>query len=388
MNMRAAPFVLFALLGFPCGAQSPPAIPPESLPSETEESSGIFPLSLVLEALQGQTVRQDQTGRQLLYWRPDWPLEIPPDTFAVRGASVIELNLDVETESGEAEIPGSTLGQYRLAWDSRGRLTDMPLALPVDGPAQDPLFVQVRLRYGEGDGLTAIDIEIPPQERSLSIRFEAPYVPGILPPVRLEYGDRFYHVRFHVGIHEITETWFDPWGIFSAYFKSRVAGDGTLPDRRLSGVNKDSPWRVLGLEGAEYTREESGAFSPVNPFKLSLFYESGGSLSESSGEYGSFSAIYGKAGRPLYWSRDSRTFSLQWDQGGRLVRLRDLTDGDPPVDFRYDYEFDARGNWIRRRETALFRAGNLLLPAYSRDLVRRIVYAEGDGEGEGDGGLD
>lgn len=367
--MRAAPFVLAVVLAFPCGAQNPPASLVEPDPSGPEENSGIVPLGLVLEILQGEA----DPGR----WRPDWPLEIPPDAFTVRGA----LSIDLELGDGEGEeFFGAILGQYRLAWDSRGRPTDLPLALPVAGPAQDPVFVQARLRYGEGDGLTAIDIEIPPPawpSGSLSIRFEAPYVPGILPPVRVDYGDRLYHVRFHAGIHEIAETWFDPWGTFSAYFKSLIEpSDG-------GGAGGDVPWRIRGIEGAEYVREESGAFSPLTPFGVSLFYESGGNLSERSGEYGSFSAIYG--GRPLYWSRASRRFSLQWDQGGRLVRMRDLgDDGVLPVDFRYDYEFDSRGNWILRRETALFRAGNLLVPAYSRVLTRRIVY----GEGEGDGGLD
>jgi hypothetical protein len=51
---------------------------------------------------------------------------------------------------------------------------------------------------------------------------------------------------------------------------------------------------------------------------------------------------------------------------------------DFPVDLRYEYELDSRGNWITRREIARFRRGDLLLPAYSRELTRRISYAEGE----------
>jgi hypothetical protein len=47
-----------------------------------------------------------------------------------------------------------------------------------------------------------------------------------------------------------------------------------------------------------------------------------------------------------------------------------------PVDFRYEYEFDSRGNWIFRREIALSRQGGLLAPVYSRGLIRRISYGE------------
>jgi hypothetical protein len=318
-------------------------------------------------------------------WRPDWPREIPPDAFEAEGAAAVLVELGEAGGVGEGESSGPLLDRYRLAWDSRGRPAELPLALPAAGPAGDPLFVQARLRYEGEKGLNSLDLEIPcPGADSgletLTIRFEEPYVPGILPPLKVEYGDRLYHVRFHAGIHEITETWFDPWGIFFAYFKTRI-----------ESTEEGSPvWRILGLEGAEYGRDESG-WGPKESgaYSLSFFYESGGNLSERAGPGGSFSAIYGE--QPLYWSRASREFSLQWDQGGRLVRLRDLgEDGPSPADFRYEYEFDSRGNWILRREIALYRTGNLLLPVYGRDLVRRIVYTGGvsaDGE-EGDGGLD
>jgi hypothetical protein len=377
MNTSAAPLLLALVLVFPCGAQNPPATGPE--PPEAEEPSGIFPLSLVLEALQGPRPR---------LWRPDWPPEIPPDAFEAEGAAAVLVELGEAGGGEEGEYSGPLLDRYRLAWDSRGRPAELPLALPAAGPAGDPLFVQARLRYEGEEGLASLDLEIPGPDSpsgTLRIRFEEPYLPGSLPPLRVEYGDRLYHVRFHAGIHEITETWFDPRGIFLAYFKTRI-----------ESPEEGSPaWRILGLEGAEYGRDESG-WGPKESgvYRLSFFYESGGNLSERAGPGGSFSAIYGE--RPLYWSRASRQFSLQWDQGGRLVRLRDLGgDGPSPVDFRYEYEFDSRGNWILRREIALYRAGNLLLPAYGRDLVRRVLYA-GDvsaddlsaGGEEGNGGLD
>jgi YD repeat-containing protein len=347
----------------------------------------------VLEALQGEAGR----------WRPDWPPEIPPDAFAVKGAAGVEL------DAGDGE---ALLKQYRLTLDARGRPTEFPLALTASGPEGGSVFAQVRLRYGAEGGVTRIDIEIPapppPDEDApetpvgnapetapaadspgasdspvfVSIRFDAPYFPRARTPpaARVEYGEKLYHVLFSAGTGEIAETWFDPRGIFSAYFKSRIGPvNGGDP-----GARADSPWRILGLEGAEYGREDSGAWRSFNPFHGAFYYESGGNLSESSGGYGSFSAIYGQAGLPLYWSRDSRNFSFQWDQEGRLVRRRDLGADASPADFRCDYEFDSRGNWIYRRETALVRAGSLLVPAYSRDLVRRVVYAEG----EGDGGLD
>jgi hypothetical protein len=351
--------MLVLLAAVPCGAQVPPEVPADA----ATPGSGIVPLSLVLEAL--------QAGAGI--WRPDWPAEIPPDAFAVAGA----LSVELEFEAAEAELaPRPVLERYRLARDPQGRLGELPLVLYLGDPAPGPLLAQARLHYAEGGGITAIDLEIPPLSATpLSIHFDSPYVgqDQSFPLIRVEYGETPYYVVVRAGINEIAETWFDPWGVFSAYITSRIApSPGSLP------------WRILGLEGAEYGREDSGALIPRKLFGASLHYESGGHMSESSGDYGSFSAIYGD--RPLSWSRNSRNFSLQWDEEGRLVRLRELTTEAPelPVDFRYDYEVDSRGNWVRRRETALLRAGNLLLPVYSRDLVRRIVYAGG----EGDGGLD
>jgi hypothetical protein len=287
------------------------------------------------------------------------------------------------------------LAQVSLLYDAGGGITAIDIEIPVPAPETAPETVTdgTALEITRGaapesaplPGTGAPSAADTPERLvvSLSIRFDSPYFPWtqVPPGLRVEYGERRYHVLFSAGIHEIAETWFDPRGTFSAYFKSRIGP-----------ASEGEPfWRILGVEGAEYQREESGVWRPFKPLSGSFYYESGGNLSERSGEYGSCSAVYGGAGRPLYWSRtygilEARNFSLQWDQGGRLVRRRDLTGGagDSPVDFRYDYEFDSRGNWTRMRETALFRAGNLLLPAYGRDIVRRVVYAEG----EGDGGLD
>jgi hypothetical protein len=389
MSIRLAPVFLSLLLAFPCGAQVPPG---EGVP---------FPLSLVLEAV--------QTGAGC--WRPDWPLEIPPDAFAGSGAARIELEL------GEAS--SGILEHYRLE-RTGGRLTDFPLALPIalsgvrsNPPPEDssgepgPVFVQVHCRYDEEGSLAGLDIEIPgtqapagnptdppagtgsggPSAGSLVIHFDPPYVPQSerASGARVLYGDRLYLVLLSGGIHEITETWFDSQGIFSAYFTSRIGPE--IPGGAF-------PWFILGIEGSE----NSGENGELRPLDSAVFHrESGGNLSEYAGGPGLFSAVYGPEGRPHYWVRGERNYSLQWDEEDRLVRMRDLgttgpeaaademgsTAGPSPVDFRYEYEYDTGADWVLRRETALFRTGNLLLPAYRRELIRTIVY-----EGDADGGLD
>jgi hypothetical protein len=161
------------------------------------------------------------------------------------------------------------------------------------------------------------------------------------------------YVIFGGGRDRITETWYDPPGNFIAYFETRTED---APEGR----------RARSLEGKGYNRDYG--------------YESGGRLSEYSGDQGLFSAVYGLRGTPLYWRAAGRDYGLQWDEGGRLTGIRDLApdaSGEGPAAFRYEYEFDSRGNWIRRREIALFFQDNLLLPGGMRETARRIGYTEG-----------
>jgi YD repeat-containing protein len=195
-----------------------------------------------------------------------------------------------------------------------------------------------------------------------SVQFPNPYLPGMPPaaaPVKVQAGETLYYVLFGGGGERITETWYDPWGNFIAYFETRFGPAAAGP-------------RVLSLRGKNFNRDYR--------------YESGGNLSECSGEQGLFSAVYGGRGRPLYWKAE-REYGLSWDEEGRLTGMRDLgpaPSGEGPFEepfpaaFRYEYEFDSRGNWILRREIALFLHENLLIPERMWETVRHIDYTGED----------
>jgi YD repeat-containing protein len=261
------------------------------------------------------------------------------------------------------------------------------MALPLDFAGEGPaglVFAQVEVRYDGGEGIGELRILAPPGEEparekmagegpaetgnekpaallSWSVLFPVPCFPEMLPaggPVEVRWGEEFHYVLFGGSWDRIAETWYDPWGNFTAYFETRI-GPGGDPER---------PARVLSLEGKNYRGDYS--------------YESGGNLSGYSGDQGFFSALYNAQGRPLYWTA-GRNYALQWDEAGRLLGMRDLAppggfSGEEPAAFRCEYEFDSRGNWIRRRETALFLKENLLLPGRMRETVRQINYTGGD----------
>jgi hypothetical protein len=366
-----------------------------------------FPLGPVLvEALCGD-------GR----WRPDWPLEIAPDAFTVKGrAAAVTMEITGVWEAGggagDAE-PGMEAGAgpvlrgpryrgiaYRLARDSQGRLAAFPLALGLEEREPDPpalVFAQVEVRRGEGIEELRILAPAPPAEEARaedlagetapagtpaaredpaggsakspadmiiwSVLFSDPFLPGMPPgkgPVKVQTGEDTYYVLFAGGMGRIAETWYDPLGNFVAYFETRIGETRIGPG--------DAGPRVLGLRGQNFNRDYR--------------YESGGNLSECSGDQGFFSALYGGRARPLYWTA-GRDYGLSWDEGDRLIAMRDLgpasgASGDFPAAFRYEYDFDSRGNWIRRREIALFRRENLLIPGRMWETVRQIDYPQGD----------
>jgi hypothetical protein len=391
--MRSIGFFFIICLFLPSLLTAQNAEPPVSSP---------FPLGPVLvEAFYGD-------GR----WRPDWPVEIAPDAFTVEGARevVVELSYTGGEPPTADQIPRGPgpvplLSGYRWAGDSAGRLTAFPAALPLDaaeGGAPGLVFAQVEVRRGGEGGILELGIRAPvsrrdvpageaeeggvttgiqapgavaegretretetPAETLWSVLFPVPQFPELPPspePAKVQCGEAVFYVLFNGGGGWIAETWYDPWGSFAAYFKTLL---GSEP---AGGVR-----RVLGLEGEGYNRD--------------CRYESGGNLSECSGDQGYFSALYDARGRPRY-RISGRSYGLQWDEEGRLADMRDLSPlsaavsvpegSGEPASFRYEYELDSRGSWIRRREISLFLRGNLLLPERMGETVRRIDYREGD----------
>ncbi|MCL2320427.1 MAG: hypothetical protein FWC45_10105, partial [Treponema sp.] len=111
-----------------------------------------------------------------------------------------------------------------------------------------------------------------------------------------------------------------------------------------------------------------------------------------AGPGGLFGVLYYREDLPRYWERLPRTgmaggtkdregagnFSLQWDEEGSLVRIsyRTASPGtfESPVEYRYDYTLDERGNWIERREIRMIRRLGLLVPLPGITFTRVLEY--------------
>jgi hypothetical protein len=365
---------------------APRLLPAQEVPvQEAPAPAAPFPLSLALEAVYG-----DAAGR----WRPDWPLDIPPDAFTVTGV-YSRISVDLEGLS------------YTLAYDAQGRPIEFPLVLPASADAAvtgdaapgegavaaGPILAQASVRYHAEGGIAGLSLRLP-SSLTWTAQFPLSYIPGQgRPPatgdeaVKVECASQIFYVLFSEGAAELAETWFDPWGEFAAFFSTRIEGaQGAAV--AAGGSPWTVPWRIVSQTGTSVRRDYR--------------YESGGNLSQYTGEEGQFSVFYSARQQPLSLTRtlpsETRIYRFQWDEQGLLTRLRDLSPETggmggivitspaegleaapaalPPVDFRYEYEFDAQGNWILRREIALVSLDGLLLPVYAREITRQITQGD------------
>jgi hypothetical protein len=223
----------------------------------------------------------------------------------------------VLTELGEE----AALVQGRAEYDSRGRLS--------------------RLFWGEAD--------------AEALRWDEENRPVLF---RVFTGDYSFAALEYLP-HELTETWYDREGAPLVIFTSQ------------SGMRSRffvSPGHGEGPEGAP------------DPGKVLLFYHTNeGLISQIEIAGGkTLSALYNEKGTPLYLGRkdggQDYNWRYQWDEAGFLVRFSGGT-GEDPVDYRYEYTLDSRGNWTERRALAMEEAGGVLVPVRI-DVIRRTIRYE------------
>jgi len=323
-----------------------------------DKSAGnyIFPLALVLEwaeyAAEG--------------WKPDWPLEIPPDAFKV---------LSGEISSCEIVFDDFTLC---LKIGKTGRVEKFPFML-------NGKMAQVALAYTEGSELSEIAVTFPSGDDPWNLEFleyrnTFPYL------VRAYCGDTeggddeagdaagvWYFIYYSWGVSEILETWYDENGKTVGIYGFTLAEVGKKP-------------RIRAIK--DYSDPEGGT---------EFFYDSRRLVTGVSEPAGFFNVLYFRENSPRYWERRpvamdagddnaeintaldatifGGNFSFQWDEAGFLRRLsREDDNADMFIDYRYEYALDEWGNWIERRETRMIRDLGLLVPSPGTTIRRVLEY--------------
>jgi hypothetical protein len=343
----------------------------EEAPSGESGAPGIFPVSLLLEAAETAAL-----------WQPDWPL--PPDAFRPqnREAPFLGAEVSISAPDGSGEAPAV----YRFVRDGEGRVRECPFLLegePVQAEFSynsEFLAAAITLRHlaeGEDPEGASLELEV--------LRWEASR-PSL---IRVLAGGTYSFVFIQRKAAGILETWHDTEGrLLGAY-------DFTLAPQ--AGGERIVSSRLRGSGGGEGERR---------------YYDSRGLVTGISGPHGNFAVLYYLDDLPRYWDyrpappeqeapSDGEApsegeappapaaWSLDWDE--KTFLLMGLSSSPPfaaeeeapgeaaaalPVDCRYEYTLDERGNWIERREIRMIRTLDLLVPSRGVTIRRNLEYGE------------
>jgi hypothetical protein len=351
--MKLRPF-LAALLGLAAFS---------ALPGQDAPDSGLFPLSLLLDAaVSGESP-----------WRPDWPAAMPPDSFDLVAGRAAALTLvlpagyeegafgngsgDSEGAAGDtAEEDGEAAVEYRLVRDAAGRFVEFPFFA-------NGVLYQARADYGEAEPSEPRKIVLDNPVTPDPWEFEfLEYRQGAPSLARISHGGAWYFAAPEYLEKRTNETWYNAEGLAQGFF----ALEYRLQDGARRLVSTDSR-------------------SDEDEIILVYDYNSAGRLSGISAPEGEYAALYNAASQPRYWERPEGAYTLQWDEKGFLVRLagefRDETDDAAEsrlIDIRYEYTLDERGNWIERREISFDRRFGRLVPGSSATIYRAIDYGDNE----------
>ena len=320
-------------------------------------SAGIFPLSLVLD---GVEYAGDNTGA----WRPDWPLELPPDAFKTSDGEIsrvtiegdgISLIFGYDAEGRLEEFPfmlNGTMAQVGIVYGDESEIREMELTFPAEEPANGDAAREAP-DSGEAAGSEPWKLEF------LQYLDTSPVL------VRACRGDAWYFIYLTRGGNWISETWYDAEGNFLDAYSFSLTEIGER--RRIREL------RDYSADGSDWE----------------FYYDSRGFLTETSGPGGVYKVLYYREDLPRYWEYPSRkdilgtadgavNYSLQWDESDFLVRVTGQSspgmDEENLSDCRYEYTLDERGNWIERREIQMKRRVRLLVPAPGTTFTRVLEY--------------
>jgi hypothetical protein len=360
MNKRRNTAFLILLLFIAYPAVSQDVVVQETV---TDEKVNDFLLIPILETAFSGVLR----------WRPDWPPDIPPDGF-----SLLEENIPpeiIELSNGEMK--------FFVKRDREGRLVEFPFFL-TDG------YAAVEISYAwtgavkemsviffsgetdEADTETEGDFSQSDSAQSdqklWNIIFPDDFLPysefspgGSFPPLTIFQDEEVYSVFIFESPGFLTEAWYDGEGEMLLFCEALVD-------------HEDAGWRVRSLQ----VHDSDGLrFVDYN-------FDSGGNTTEVQIEDNTFSAVY-RGSRPVSWQLPDLRYELQWDTQGTLTVVKAAGETvDLVTEYRYEYERDIAGNWLKRRETAYGDRFGVLapyLPGNRGTWERRIVFFEGnDGE--------
>lgn len=263
--------------------------------------------------------------------------------------------------------------EFRAGWNGEGSVTEFPylfkgeLAQVQVEYAGDSRIARLSLVPAAGETVEEADggsgAEAGEADEAGPILLEVLEYDGNSPSLlRARQGDLYSFILLQRGTGFMYETWYDEAGAALAAYEHRRTG-------RINEVRR---------------RSDSGETVGLR------HYDSRFLLTAMSGPGGGCSVNYYRQNLPKYWERQpAGHYSLQWDEGGFLVRCYGASETTAPgaaengggedfFDCRYEYTLDDRGNWVERREFLMTRRFGLLSAMPGETVRREILYREAE----------
>ncbi|MCL1815833.1 MAG: hypothetical protein FWG27_08465 [Treponema sp.] len=297
------------------------------------------------------------------HWRPDWPLDLPPDLFVVHNAA------SITADFGDGQ-------RLEYSRDSNGKIRSFPVLMQVklsESGEKQGTFFQGRCDYDPQGRIAKLYWNDLASDQSGGSDVEVLTWDDEGRPLmcRVFSGDYFFTALEYLS-GSTNETWYNRDGKALFVVKNERAGQIRIS---AAGPSPDG--------------------QTTQPQEDRFFYNSEGSISKIENSLWSVSAVYDPQRMPRYLVTEAaalpsskgavEVYSWQWDMAGRLVRFsgnsRTEVDADPPaIDFRYEYTLDSRENWTERREISMVLLNlddPILVPNQVRTIRRLIRYGAG-----------
>jgi hypothetical protein len=324
----------------------------EELPEDTESVQEVNPsfpvLPIIRTALDGK-----------FSWHPEFPLEIPSDSFSLTSGKAASIQLEIGEET------------YTCEWNEDGQLVQFPLF----NLSENRFMASVQYtQAGEIDTINLVGSSNTEEETASETIIEIGIeimetIDDEVSLVRIHRNGEYYFAVFHYWDVYASETWFNAEG----------NAEGLLV---LEYVRTHEKFLVL-------TRE---SFSGEAKNIVTYDYDSWGNISQVNAEDRKISVLYNDNAQPKYLERLMQTeydpshlednqiapqnekLTFQWDERNFLVSVKGIPD-ENIFEKRYEYTLDAEGNWIERREINMIALDEYLFPSEGETIRRTIQYS-------------
>ncbi|MFA6508321.1 MAG: hypothetical protein WCT14_19620 [Treponemataceae bacterium] len=326
---------------------------------------------------------------QSIAWRPDWPSDLPPDAFALKGVKqAASITLMIETPetseasadtSAEKSSEKSSAVAYLVRWSPSGAILRRPYFSSAAAYA-------LTFERDATDRPSGYEIEIIASDKASSVTKAG--------ETKKSAADKKTEK-----MPESAKTSAESKGAEDSATESvslTYGQDGALSgaERKTEGKREKSVFTAIADVLQELSYDEGGkaigriAYSFISSGltevrsyeedgketeRVRFDYDSGGRITRVRTAELSIESLYNAAGYPLF-ARSSSERRFQWDERGLLVRESITASDGKTAETAYSYSFDSFGEWTERRSFTYVERFGIRVPEKGGRVLRKITY--------------